>query len=195
MGMLNPIFVIIGSVIFIFGSIGYFVETIQGKVKPNRVSWFLWALAPLIAFAAQIGQGVGIQSVLTLVIGFIGLSVFLASLVNKKAYWHIGKLDIICGILSFCGLILWFITREGNVAIIFSILSDGLAAVPTVVKSYYEPETENWVLYFTNAISALLTLLTIKVWSFDVFGFSLYIFLMCTVITALVKFKIGKFFK
>lgn len=102
--MLNENYVFLGTAIFFFGSIGYFIETLKGKVKPNRVSWFLWALAPIIAFAAEIQQGVGIQALLTGIVGFVGLSVFLASLINKKAFWKITTLDIVCGILSFIGL-------------------------------------------------------------------------------------------
>lgn len=190
--MLNENFVIVGSVIFLLGSIGYLVETVQGKVRPNRVSWFLWALAPMIAFFAQLQQGVGLQALLTLVIGFIGTSVFIASLVNKKAYWQISKLDIICGILSFLGLILWYITKTGNIAIFFSILSDGLAAMPTIIKSFKDPSSENWVLYFTNSLSALITLFTIKIWNFQTFGFPLYIFLCSGFIAFLVRSRVGE---
>lgn len=93
--MLHPNFVIVGAFIFFLGSIGYFVETLQGKVKPNKVTWFIWTLAPLIAFFAEIQQGVGIQSLLTFMVGFVPLIIFIASFVTKKAYWKIGRLDII----------------------------------------------------------------------------------------------------
>ena len=192
--MINENFAILGAVIFFFGSIGYFVETIKGKVKPNRVTWFLWALAPLIAFTAQINQGVGIQSLLTLMAGLIPLVIFLASFINKNAYWKIGRLDIVCGTLSVLGLVLWQITGVGNLAIIFAVLADALAAFPTVVKSYNEPETENYVLYFANAISAAITILTIKTWNFATYGFSVYLLVICMLLTILIRFKIGKRF-
>src|SRR3989338_2237183 len=192
--MIDERFVILGVFIFFLGSIGYFKETILGKVKPNKVTWFLWSLAPLIAFFAQIKQGVGIQSLLTFIVAFIPLIIFLASFVNKKSYWKIEKLDIICGSLSVLGLILWQITQVGNIAILLSIVADFLAAFPTVIKSYKEPETENYVIYFTNAIAALVTLLTIKVWSFEQFAFPLYIFLITLLIAVLLKFKIVMLF-
>lgn len=52
--MLNENFVILGAVIFAIGSLSYLIDTLKGKVKPNRVTFFLWALAPLIAFAAEV---------------------------------------------------------------------------------------------------------------------------------------------
>lgn len=191
--MINENFVILGAIIFFFGSIGYFVDTIKGKVKPNRVTWFIWSLAPLIAFIAQLREGVGIhQSLLTFMVGFIPLIIFIASFINKKAYWQIGKLDVICGVLSLVGLFLWYITGTGIIAIFFSILADAGAAFPTIVKSYRFPETENYFLYFANAISAAITLLTIKIWNFETFSFPLYIFLLTSLLAILIKFKVGK---
>ena len=74
--MLSQNFVIIGTVIGAVGSIAYLVDTVKGKVKPNRVSFLLWSIAPLIAFAAQIKQGVGLESLMTFSAGFLPLTVF-----------------------------------------------------------------------------------------------------------------------
>lgn len=190
--MINPNFAIVGAIIFGIGSIPYILETLQGKVKPNRVTWLIWSIGPLIAFSAQIKQGVGIQSFLTLMYGIVPMIIFAASFVNKKAYWKLGRLDIVCGAFAFLGLILWQITQIGNLAIAFSILADALATFPTLVKSYHEPETENYMLFLTNAISAGITLLTIQVWTFAEYAFPLYIFIMTIILTVLIKFKIGK---
>jgi hypothetical protein len=44
-------------------------------------------------------------------------------------------------------LILWWITKEPNIAIMLAILSDILAAIPTLVKTWKFPETESGVLF------------------------------------------------
>lgn len=191
--MINQNFVFLGAIIFALGSIPYFADTIKGKVKPNRVTWFIWALAPLIAFTAQIKEGVGFhQALLTFTAGFIPLVIFVASFINKKSYWKLGRLDLSCGALSLLGIFLWQITGTGLVAILFAILADWLAGFPTLVKSFKFPETENWVLYFANFISALITLLTIRVWNPETFAFPLYLFLVTLILAVLIKFKIGK---
>lgn len=82
--MLNENFVILGAVIAAIGSLSYLIDTIKGKAKPNRVTFFLWTLAPMIAFAAEIKQGVGMQSLITFMVGFSPLLIFLASFTNKK---------------------------------------------------------------------------------------------------------------
>ena len=190
--MLDQNFVIVGAIIATVGGVSYLIKTLKGKVKPNRVSYLLWSLAPLIAFFAELKQGVGLQSLMTFIVGFLPLTIFIASLANKNAEWKLTYFDVTCGILSVFGLVLWFVTRSGNIAIMFSILADGLAALPTIIKAFNYPETEVAWTYFTSTISAALTLLTIKVWDFAVYAFPLYILLVTLVISSLVQFKPGK---
>lgn len=190
--MLNENFVIVGAVLSLVGSITYLIATVKGKVKPNRVTWFLWSIIPFIAFVAQIKQGVGIQSLTTFMAGFTPLLIFFASFVNKNAYWKLGRFDIVCGVLSFIGILLWYITQVGNIAIVMSIIADALAAIPTIVKSYHAPETEDYKIYFLGAISAAITLLTIKIWSFAYFGWPLYTLILITFMAILIRFKLGK---
>ncbi len=189
--MLDPNFVYLGVLIISLGGIFYFYKTLKGEVKPNKVTWLLWSLAPLIAFAAQIKQNVGLQVWLTFAVGFLPLLVFFASFINKKSYWKISKLDLIFGSISLVGLFLWQITGIGNIAILFSIIADGMAALPTIIKSYKFPETEAAFAYFTSTLGSLIILLTIDKWNFETFGFSLYIFIVNLILTLLIHFKLG----
>lgn len=190
--MLNENFVYVGVVLSFLGALSYLVDTLKGKAKPNKVSWFVWALAPLIAFGATVQQGVGVRSLLTFMVGFNPLLIFLASFVNKKAYWKITTLNLACGALAIAGLVLWLITDIPNLAIFFGILADGIAAIPTVIKSYKDPETENPNVFLGSGIAALITLLTIKVWNFEQFAFPVYILGICALLYVFIKFKVGK---
>ena len=190
--MLNEKFVIVGGVLTLIGSSGYAIDTLRGKTQPNRITWFLWALAPLIAFAAEIVQGVGLRSLMTFMAGFGPLMVFGASLVNRKAFWQASRLDYVCGALSVVALSFWALTRSGDIAIAFSILADLTAGLPTIVKAYREPETEDARFFLLYAISALITLLTITTWSFANMAFPLFSLILCVMLFVLIKFKPGK---
>ncbi len=190
--MLNQNFIFIGTTIGAIGVLAYLVDTVKGKVKPNRVSFLLWSIAPLIAFAAQIKQGVGLESLMTFSTGFLPLTVFIASFVNKKAEWKLTKFDLFCGVLSIVGLVLWLITKVGNVAIAFSILADGLAALPTIIKAYKYPDTEIAWPWIATSFGVILTLLTINTLTFANSGFIIYILIVNTLIFSLVQFRIGE---
>ena len=190
--MLPSGFVIIGALIGAAGSVAYLVDTVRGKVKPNRVSFLLWSIAPFIAFAAQINQGVGLESVMTFGTGFLPMTVFAASFVNKKAEWKVTRFDLVCGFLSIIGLALWLVTKVGNVAILFSILADGLAAVPTIVKAYRYPDTELAWPWLATVFGVVLTLLTLSEVTFANSGFIIYILLVDAFIFSLIQFRIGE---
>ena len=93
------------------------------------------------------------------------------------------------------GLVLWQITKVGNVAIFFSILADGLAAVPTIVKAYHYPETELAWPWIATCLGVILTILTLKELTFANSGFIIYIFIVDGIIFSLVQFRIGKMFR
>lgn len=190
--MIDERFAILGALLSFGGVVVYLIETLRGTSRPNRVTWFLWSLVPFIAFFAQIKQDVGYSSLLTFVSGFGPLLVFLASFINKKSFWEISRFDMVCGAIAIVGVVLWLVTRNPNLAILFSILADGAAASPTIVKSFKFPETESYLAFFGGGVGAILTLLTITQWQFENYAFPLYILFICSLLTVLIKFEIGK---
>jgi len=189
--MLAQLLVISGIIINGIGTLSYVVGTLQGKIKPNKVTFFVWSIAPFVAFLAQISQGVGIQALMTLSVSIFPLSVFVASFLNRQAYWQLNKRDLACGLLSLAGLLLWYLTKVGNIAIVFSLLSEGLATLPTAIKAYHHPRTEQAWPWLASTISGVLTLITITTWDFAHFAFPLfYAFEMC-LLFVLVRFEPG----
>ena len=152
-----------------------------------------WSLAPLIAFAGELDKGVGIQSLMTFMVGFSPLLIFFASFVNKKSFWKLSKSDYLLGLLSLIGIILWISLGEANYAIFFGILADFFAGVPTILKSIKFPETENYWIFLGYMIASGLTILTIDIWDFPHYGFPIYIFAITTLLFVLIKFKLGKY--
>lgn len=187
--MINENFVYLGLAIYICGALSYLIDTLKGKTKPNRVTFFFWAAAPLIAFAAEIKQGVGVQSLMTFIVGFNPLVILIASFVNKKAYWKLQKIDYSCGILAMLGLVLWWIIKDANIAIFFAIIADFIACIPTLVKINKFPETENNWLYIAAILNGLITLLTIQIWNFEHYAFPVYLVLSAGLIAGWIKWR------
>jgi hypothetical protein len=134
--------VLLGAVVELLGVLPYVNDTVNGTTKPNRVSWLLWSVAPLIGTAAAISDGVGWPVIPVFMAGLTPLTVFAASFANREAVWKLGIHDYLYGILLIMALILWKITYRADVAIVFAIASDALAALPTLKKSWHHPRTE-----------------------------------------------------
>lgn len=190
--MLAQLLVILGICINGVGTLSYVVGTLKGQIKPNKVTFFVWSVAPFVAFLAQVSQGVGIQALMTLSVSIFPLSVFIASFFNKKAYWQLNRRDLLCGLLSLLGLLLWYVTKVGNIAIIFSLLSEALATLPTAIKAYHHPQTEQAWPWLTSTASGVLTLMTITTWDFAHVAFPLFYSLEMLLIFLLVQLELGR---
>ncbi len=174
--------VFIGAVVQLLGIFSYMKETLKGNTKPNRVTWLMWAIAPLIATFAAIADGVGWSVLPVFMAGFGPLLVLTASFVNKNSYWKLGTFDYLCGFCSLLALALWAITKEPVVAIIFAIISDGFAAIPTLAKSWKHPETETLDAYTATLFSVLTSFTIIKTWNFSSLAFPIYLLIICILI-------------
>ena len=190
--MLPENFAIIGALIASTGGFYYLYETITGKSQPNRVTWSLWALFPMITFFAQRSQNVGAVSWVTFVSGFTPILVVTASFFNKKAYWKTKPLDYVCMLAGFIGLGLWAITKDANLAIAFSIIADLFAAAPTVIKCYKHPKSESWIAYGLSTIGFSFSLLTIHSWTFQNYAFVVYLVFINATMSILSSRQVSK---
>lgn len=189
--MISENFIFLATAIAILGSASYLIDTLKGKAKPNRVSFLIWGSAPLIAFFSQLDEGVGLVSIFTLAVAFSPLIIFLASFLDRKAYWKLTKFDYICGLFAVLGIVLWQITNNAIYGLVFSILADFFAAIPTIRKSYTHPQTENSHAYIASGFAAVITLLTLDAWTLYNSAFPIYIFSVCLLISILIETKIG----
>lgn len=168
--------VILGVILSLFGGFAYVKGTIQGVTKPNRVTWGMWALAPLIGSAIAISAHADPWTTIRIFLaGFIPLIIFVASFVNKQSYWKLTVFDILCGAWSLAAILAWLVADSPEVGILFAVLGDAFAALPTIRKAWLYPETENGVNFVTSLLSILLVLPSIPVWDITNAGFQIYL--------------------
>ena len=191
--MLDERFVILGFVLNALGSLSYFFAVLRGQAKPNKVTWFLWGVFPLVAGLAQISQGVGLSVLTTFSAAFASFIVLAAAFFNKKAYWKLGVLDFICGGLALLGALLWQLTDRPNLAIVFAVLADFIAGFPTVVKAYKAPDTESPWTFLLGLINYVLCLLTLTTWDFAHLAFPVNAGFTCLLLFVLIQFRVGPF--
>ena len=160
------ILVVISAILMIAGGYVYFRDTLAGITKPNRVSWFMFALAPLVSLGAAFSEDADVwSSVRVIVGGIVPAVIFAASFVNKNSYWRLTRFDLICGVLSFAALVFWLLVDSPLIAVLLASLSNGLAAVPTFFKAWNYPETETRMIFITSFLSSILIIPVIPEWT------------------------------
>ena len=158
--------VIVSTLLMAWGGYGYLRDTLAGRTKPNRVSWFLWALAPLVSLGAAFSVNADIwASVRVFVGGVVPAIIFLASFVNKKSYWRLGRFDWFCGGLSLTALVFWQLADSPLTAVLLATTANTVACVPTFIKAWNYTETESRLIFITSFLSAILIIPAIPVWT------------------------------
>lgn len=168
--------VILSFFIGVLGAVPYIRDTISGKTKPNRVTWFFWGAAPILGTFAAISSGADMwASVRVFLAGFLPLLVFISSFVNPKSYWKLGKFDFACGAVAAVGIGFWIFASSPQLAILFLASADLVASLPTLKKIWTNPETETGTIYISSFISALLIIPSIPVWNIENSAFQIYL--------------------
>jgi hypothetical protein len=175
--------VIFGSILNVAGSSWYIARTIRGITKPNKMTFLLWTIAPMIGTIASLSAGVTWAVLPVFVAGFMPFCIFLASFVNPNAYWRLQRFDYVCGALSILALVLWAITKSPFVAILFAILSDVFAAIPTLVKAWKHPETESASGFAASSFNGLMGVVVAENRNFVSIAFPAYLFVMMGAVT------------
>ncbi|MBI5456172.1 hypothetical protein HY969_00350 [Candidatus Kaiserbacteria bacterium] len=132
----------------------YFRSIIQGITKPHPFTWFIFFIIDGTVFVAQLVSGAGPGAWVIGVSSFMNSIVFLFALVRGEK--RIVRVDWVCLICAFLGIVLWWITSEPFLGVLFATAADAIAKIPTFRKSYLRPNEES-----------------VSLWSLDIIKFSL----------------------
>ena len=193
--MINENWIYLGTAIGAAGAAVYLRDTLRGTTQPNRVTWLLWAVAPLLAAAVEFNEGVGLRALPTFMVGFMPLLIFIGSFHNSASVWKVRRMDYACGVVSVIGTVVWLITRDGVLAISAAIAADFLAGIPPLMKSWTHPGSETVHSYIGAVISMVILLLTVDHWTFDVVAFPLFVACVASVESVLIGLELGPRFR
>lgn len=198
--MENNIYALLGMSaggISIVAYIIYAVNTLRGKTKPNKVTWWVLTFAGAIIFASYYsgvkeaaGQTIWIMALpATYVAGplLIALLSFKYGEKEKNRLQIRGfdiDVDRYCLRASIASLILWGALvilgfKEASLVIlIVNILVDLLGLGPTFMKSILRPEGEDLWAWTLETIACLPNIFMIQAWQFDVWIHPAYLFIV-----------------
>lgn len=170
--------VILSALISISGTFVYIRDTLKGKTKPNRVSWLMWSISPLIGATAAMSADADIWPTIRIFLGgILPFLVFISAFFNPNSHWKLIKFDVLCGACSVLALIVWGAVQSPEAAILLAAAGDAFATIPTIRKAWKHAETETKITYLANFASILLILPAIPVWTLENSTFQIYLVL------------------
>lgn len=176
-------FGLIALALNIIGYIPYIREILNKVVKPQRTTWGIWSILTTIAAVNQVKNGGGFSSLFFISTSLLVIITFLLSL--KYGQGGASKLDIICLISALILFAYWIVEKDTVNSTYIAIFIDIIAFVPTLIKTYRQPETEIYTQWVLAAVSGVFTLLAVPQMSWVLIIYPLYIAVFNSIIVGI----------
>jgi hypothetical protein len=174
---------VVAGILALVGYIPYIFETIRGVTRPNQATWIIWTIVGgLLAFSYLADQGLSSS---WLPLGYFVGPLIVAILTFKYGYSSWSKLDIICVVAAVISIIPWFLSSNPTYTLLINIFIDSTGAIPTLIKTYHEPETEDltaWIIFFIANTTQLFAVTTWGVASL----YPIYLFILAGLLVAFI---------
>lgn len=150
----------------IIGTLPYYATIFSKKTKPSRATWFIWSILSIVLFATYYSSGARET------LWQPGLAMFFnASFAILSLKYGVGgttKLDIFCFLGALLSLTLWYITQDPVVGLTVIIVVAVIGSIPTIVKVWKDPQTENSTTWLLWALANVANLFAIRSWDYEI---------------------------
>lgn len=150
----------IAVVLTIVGYAPYIIDILKGKTKPHIFSWLSGSVAATIATLLQLLGGAGVGAWVMSTVAIACFIIFLLSF--KYGTKDITKSDVAVLLLSFTVLLLWLVADQPVLSIILLTVSQLLAFLPTIRKSWHDPYSETTVFYQISGVRHIFAILALE---------------------------------
>jgi hypothetical protein len=151
---------VIAAIIAIAGNVSYLKDVFKGVIQPHPYTWFIWSIVSMTTFFGGLAKGAGIGALPTGVAEVFTVIIFLFSLkyLFQGKAGPIRKVDNYFLLVCLLGLIPWLYTNDPTISVVVVVLVDIVAFLPTLRKTWQNPQSEKPFLYQANVVRHLLTL-------------------------------------
>ena len=158
------LFSIISMALIIISYIPYFYGMVKGKTRPNAITWLSWAITVTAISVVQYFSGGGYAVWPYVLLVVVNILVFTLAIKNGGRS-DIVKMDMICFGVSMLAFVFWLITRQGDIAMILITISQFVAFVPTIRKTWNKPLEENPFTWGVNSLRWLFMIFAVTEYS------------------------------
>jgi hypothetical protein len=180
-----------GSLAFAASSVGYIAAVARGDVRPSRVTWGVWTVTAGIALGAAAAAGGQLAGLLvTAVTVLVPAAVVGATVVSPMGGVSAPgsalqrRIDRTCLVAAAATLLGWWGTSSPTAALVLITATDGIAAIPTVVRAWQGHERAGP--YIGGMAGAGCALLSLTSWQLADWLFPVYVLTLSTALCVLV---------
>lgn len=177
---------VVAGVVSALAFIMYVVDMFSAGVRPNRVSWFVWALIGGILYFSHQEAGGYSSSWVPLAQFALVLITFIFSLRWGEGGWK--KLDLYCLFASIVAVILWQVLDATWIALML-VFADLAAAIPSFSKAWRDPASESKLAWALSTLANVINLFAITHWQSLEVIYPVYLFTLTGVMTVTLWYR------
>ncbi|MDX2030258.1 MAG: hypothetical protein SF339_06295 [Blastocatellia bacterium] len=145
MNLARGLFLTISSILNLAFVVPYAYEILKGKVRPNRVSWFLWLMLGVASLLAVLQAGGRREAVFNLFFVLCEAIVFLLVLFRgASGFSRVDAVALLGGLASFVCLL---VVGDPLWTLLAVVITDLFGFLPTWLKSWRDPASESLLTY------------------------------------------------
>ncbi len=181
---------IIAGILSLVGYIPYLKSIFEHKTQPNKATWIIWAIVGgLLAFSYM---KEGDPNSIWLPLGYFIGPLIVAILSFFYGYSSWSKTDYICLIVAIFSIVPWILSKHAVFTLLINVFIDMMGAIPTIIKTYHEPETEDFTAWFIFFVANTLQLFAISHWNIAAL-YPIYLFFLAgSIVLLILKGKLQK---
>ena len=171
---MKEILAVTSLIVSVAAIVPYIKETLEGKVKPERISWLLWTLlGGTYFFSAVFSDGAKLFTFGELIGPVIILLLSIKYGVGGKSRFD--KYSLAAALIAF---ILLFVLDGVLISLLLALIIDGIGATLTIRKLLIDPASESRSFWALAAIAATLALLSLKTYNLETILFPIYVIIL-----------------
>ncbi|MBP9667186.1 hypothetical protein KBD87_00055 [Candidatus Saccharibacteria bacterium] len=153
------IWILLSLVLSLISPIFYTKSMLEGKAKPHRVTRAVIWLAAVTGIIGILGSS-NLSGIMFAGIFFVRASYLL---VMSIIYGEGGtsKLDKVCFSMGVVAVISYVLTGSGLLAVMLGVLADLIAFIPTFVKTWKKPESEDPNFFAIEVVASICAIIAI----------------------------------
>lgn len=186
---MKNVFLVLSIVLPIYSPIPYIRSILAGITKPHRTTRLVYFVIGILTTLALFASGDRIALWISAVSTLQAIVLFYLGIMHGIGGWT--KKDILCLILALSGIVLWQTTNNPIMGLYFGIAADFAGTIPTIIKTYHLPETENWQFYALDTLAGICNMLALSSFTPAAYSYPLYLILVNGLITLLAISKLA----
>jgi len=167
------LFGIVSGLLQALACVPYVRDILAGKTTPHRGTWAICCTLSLIVLLSQRADG-GEWSLLMAVSQLLGTSLILLLSIRRGVGGR-SRLDILLLAIAACGVVGWYVAGDPTIATLCVVLSDLVAVVMMMPKTYADPYSETLSAYVMSALSGACALVAVGSLDFGLIVYPAYI--------------------